>query len=95
MKMAANNKDSEARFTAVEERLDAVEDNVAAMKKLFTTWLDGQVTQAKQSLDPQVAFINARASQRTQGPARPVQSAEAFDGAVDRINNKRKTLLGK
>ena len=90
--------DIEQRFAAVEERLAAAESDVAehAKKvdnvfKLLGGWLDQQ---PKQAMDPQVKFINARTSQRTQEPARPVQSAEAFDGAVDRINNKRKELLG-
>ena len=106
--------DIEQRFAAVddtvatlEERLDAVEAHVVEHTKkmdsifrLLGGWLDQQVNQAKQAMDPQQVMINnARSSrgtppQRTQGPAGPVQSAEAFDGAVDRINNKRRELLG-
>ena len=83
---------------ALEERHDVVEAHVADLAakvdnitRLLGGWLDQH---AKQAVDSQVAFINARAPQRTQEPARQVQPA-AFDGAVDRINNKRREVLKK
>ena len=98
-------------INTLKERLADVEEKVAAMQTLFSTWLDGQVSVARQSMgrphqvtpgpavDEQVAFINARASERAalaKGRDATVKLGDAdFDGAVDRINNKRKEAQGK
>jgi hypothetical protein len=122
MKMTA---DIEQRFAAVddtmatlEERLDAAEargaeltKQLAVMQKLFSTWLDGQVQAARQSMDrpqqaaagsvdDQLVMINARAGERQAkggGVPTPAQfgSATPYDAQVGRIDGKRRELLGK
>jgi hypothetical protein len=111
MKMTA---DIEQRFAAVddtmatlEERLDAAEargaeltKQLAVMQRLFSTWLDGQVQAARQSMDrpqqaaagsvdDQLVMINARAGERqAKGGGAPTAAPVRFDGELDRINNK-------
>jgi hypothetical protein len=81
------------------------------MQTLFSAWLDGQVRVARQSMgrphqvtpgpavDEQVAFINARGNERAalaKSSAPPSAApGETFDGALDRINNKRREALGE
>jgi hypothetical protein len=103
-------REAEARLTGVEDRLSDAEEKLAAMQKLFSTWLDGQIQAARRSInqvaagpvDEQLSLINARTNERTPvakggAPVKfaPVKFGETFDAGVDRINNKRKTLLGK
>lgn len=93
-------------INTLRERLDVVEEKVAAMQKLFGTWMDGQVQMARQSMnrpqqvpsgqiDEQIALINARANERVavaKGGA-PASVGETYDAATSRINMKRKELL--
>ena len=87
-------------------RLDAAETHIAELKKQLAD-LAGNVNNLFKLLGPvfdrfavvdtQQLMINARASERqAKGRDPTVKLADAgFDGAVDRINNVRKTLVGK
>jgi hypothetical protein len=55
-------------------------------------------TVGRTNIDVQALMIDQARPSRGTPPAGPVRFGEvapAFDGAVDRINNKRKELLGK
>ena len=85
----------EERLVAAEARSAELAGKVDDLFKLLGPWLDQHAAAAKQPLDPQVAFINARvSSQRTQEPTRPVQPAPAFDAQTSRIHGKRRELIG-
>ena len=98
----------EERLAGLEERFVEIEEKVAAMQTLFARWLENQVAQAKRSLhrpqqvpagpvDEQLMMINARAPERqAKGRDATVKLGDAdFDGAIDRINNKRREAQGK
>ena len=100
-----NLKEGLAALKAEHARLN---EEVAHMKTFFGPWFDDQVAIAKQSMnrpqqvpsgqiDEQTLMINARASERqAKGRDPTVKLADAgFDGAVDRINNKRREAQGK
>jgi hypothetical protein len=102
--MMSDDKQIELLREALEARLDDVEAELTSMRKIFGTWLDGQVAQARQTIskpqqgavDAQVAFINARAAERqAKGRDAPVKLADAgFDAQTSRIAGKRQELLG-
>ena len=101
-----SDKQIREELEAVKTELAAVEDRVF---ERLRSWIEEQIGTARQSMDrPQqaaagpvddqlVMINNARPSRGTPpaGPVRFGEVAPAFDGAVDRINNKRKELLGK
>ena len=99
-------EDTQGRTSALEERLDAAEAHIAELKKQLAE-LTGNVTNLFRLLGPvfdrfavvdtQQLMINARASERqAKGRDPTVKLADAgFDGAVDRINNKRREAQGK
>jgi hypothetical protein len=92
-------EDTQGRIAAVEERLAAAEacgaELTAKLNNLFK--LLGPVFDRFAVVDTQQLMINARAGERqAKGRGPTVKLADAgFDGAVDRINNVRKTLVGK
>jgi hypothetical protein len=80
----------EERLAAAEARGAELAEKVDNIARLLSGWLDQQVNQAKQSLDP-------RAGERVaKGGGAPVKfgSTTPYDAQVDRIGAKRRELLG-
>jgi hypothetical protein len=87
----------EERLAAAEARGAELAEKVDNIARLLSGWLDQQVNQAKQSLDPQRVMIDARAGERVaKGGGAPVKfgSTTPYDAQVDRIGAKRRELLG-
>jgi hypothetical protein len=107
-KMTSETQTLREEFAALKAEHAKLGAEVAAMQTLFGVWMDGQVQTARQSLgrpqqvpsgpvDTQALMINARAAERLAkglGPTAKLADAD-FDGAIDRINNKRKEAQGK
>ena len=107
-KMTSETQNLREEFAALKVEHAKLGAEVAAMQQLFGVWMDGQVQTARQSMnrpqqvpagpvDDQLVMINARAPERqAKGRGTTAKLADAgFDGVVDRINNVRKTLVGK
>jgi hypothetical protein len=97
----------EERMSRVERDVAEMREEFAGMRGLFGRWLESQVAIAKQAtnrpqqmpgaaVDDQLVMINARAPQRqAKGLDAPVKFGDAgLDVPTDRINSKRRELLG-
>ena len=102
-KMTSETQNLREEFAALKAEHAKLGAEVAAMQQIFGVWMDGQVQKAQQSMnrpqqapsgpvDTQALMIDARAGERQAkglGPTAKLADA-GFDGAVDRINNKRR-----